>query len=1018
MSLVTEGVERWPACWQPGQDLVVAEVAAQKNELLLAVHRSPELRMLPVPQRGSVPRPGDGESSSQEALRDHVLESEVPEGTLIVPVFGAPGTGKSHLVRWLLAALPDRDDLVVRHIPREGTSLPQVITTIFEGLEGDVFDDLRKATAKSVAADDGRLSQDDRVERVATRLLARMAEDLEFEQGVRWEAAREVDAPMRDALKSILPTLLREQGVLDRLRRPGGAAYRLAKLIVEGQDAEEHLSEERLGFTSHDVDDVSAVRGLGAAAMRALHVVRMPGQAASAAAVLTDALNHAAPEVIGLRSVSLVDLLRVFRQRLKDDGKELLLLFEDIAIARGLQADLVDALTTPSKRPGAPELCTLRVVMAVTTTYWEEAPETLSSRARGWDAQMFSLDVPNSEAETQASSLVGRYLNAARVGQRVLEGRTTEDLLGGVENACDACEFRPRCHPVFGTTAEGHGLFPLTATAAVRLGRLADGALRPRAVLTKVVSEVLASSEDVTAGRFPQSPAWRRTTDEAVTARLMDEVPFGWLSRLDGLSAGEEQERARLVLRTWIEPGAAADALLRELGVGIVVDDVGDIAPSPPTHRDNADSAAPPPRPVAEERWVQELQRWGGGAVKLTQNPARQARNLVWHALDNGIRWYELGENPALVKNLLGLTGQQAQNVAVELGGTAGGKAMSRSGSTLVALDQTAPNASTLIALHKQSQGQPLELADLARIQSLIERGEDAARALLEAGPGSKQYLTGLAKMLALSALPLSPNLSPGQRPDLDAAMTLVGSADPQGPRASAWSAAVREARSRHQQTLERLRAATMRTQGRGGAPTALDHAAVDRGALRSDPYGLKAMPGADEDRRLHRDLVEALRQGITAEARRLRDDLERIAVHAGGEERLPWQTMLDAADEAMRAANHRGVLRPQDAVAQVRDFQPPSAPAATKAVGDAWVAIRAAERKDLPDATYRLAVVDTEMIASIRGHLDCVSRVLRESAGSATAALAPGAIEGQATADVIRKTVADVLAHVRRMSS
>ena len=431
-----------------------------------------------------------------------MLNAEAPQKTLIVPVIGAPGTGKSHLVRWMLAALPERDDLVVRHIPREGTSLPQVVATIFEGLEGDVFDDLRSTMANSVAADDGKLGQDDRIERVATRLLSRMAEDFEYDEGIRWEVSRDVDEETRRALAGLLPTLLREQGVLERLRRPGGAAYRLAKLIVEGQDAEEHLSEERLGFTADDVEDISAVRGIGAAGMRALNVVRMPGQATIAAAVLTDALNHAAPEVIGLRSVSLGDLLRVFRQRLHKEQKQLLLLFEDIAIARGLQADLVDALTTPGKRPDAPELCTLRVVMAVTTTYWEEAPETLASRARGWHAQMFSLDVQKEEAEVQATSLIGRYLNAARIGQRVLKERTTEELLAGVENACTGCRFRPRCHPVFGTSADGHGLFPLTAKAAVTLGRLADRALRPRAVLTDVVSGVVASAEDVTAGRF------------------------------------------------------------------------------------------------------------------------------------------------------------------------------------------------------------------------------------------------------------------------------------------------------------------------------------------------------------------------------------------------------------------------------------------------------------------------------------------------------------------------------------
>ena len=98
-------------------------------------------------------------------------------------------------------------------------------------------------------------------------------------------------------------------------------------------------------------------------------------------------------------------------------GKQLVLLFEDIAIARGLQLDLVDAMTTPARRAGEAPLCTMRIALAVTSNYWEEqAPATLATRARGWDAEMFDLDVPRTEAVDRAPDLIGRYMNAARFG--------------------------------------------------------------------------------------------------------------------------------------------------------------------------------------------------------------------------------------------------------------------------------------------------------------------------------------------------------------------------------------------------------------------------------------------------------------------------------------------------------------------------------------------------------------------------------------------------------------------------
>ena len=96
------------------------------------------------------------------------------------------------------------------------------------------------------------------------------------------------------------------------------------------------------------------------------------------------------------------DLLSRFRRLLANNDQELVLLFEDIAIARGLQLDLVDALTTPGRRPGKPDLCVLRVALAVTKTYWEEAPETLSTRAYAWQSEMFDMDLPADEAARRA----------------------------------------------------------------------------------------------------------------------------------------------------------------------------------------------------------------------------------------------------------------------------------------------------------------------------------------------------------------------------------------------------------------------------------------------------------------------------------------------------------------------------------------------------------------------------------------------------------------------------------------
>jgi len=64
-----------------------------------------------------------------------------------------------------------------------------------------------------------------------------------------------------------------------------------------------------------------------------------------------------------------------------------------------------------------------------------------------------------------------------------------------VPNKCDDCPFgiRDECHAIFGKTAEGHGLFPLSRAAAKTASRLANRqTFRPRTVLSEVVGPVIS----------------------------------------------------------------------------------------------------------------------------------------------------------------------------------------------------------------------------------------------------------------------------------------------------------------------------------------------------------------------------------------------------------------------------------------------------------------------------------------------------------------------------------------------
>ena len=276
----------------------MADVAAQADNLLLAVHQEPALRRLRVPLRGQRPPAGSGEKATQRDLLEHFLGPAPAEGTLIVPLIGAPGTGKSHLIRWLKAALPADDRYEIRHIPREGTSLPSVVELIFAGVEGPEFDELRTQLAEFRGNLDA-LDPGERLERVATRLMLRMAELLAVQSGAMAPGqgrARKTSAP-RSAIRTVLPALLTDAVIRAKLTREGGAVYRIARDIVLGYVKEEDEDQEELGFRESDLA-LAGLRGTSPYAARALVTLRLPGNTAAAVRILSDALDQASAEVI------------------------------------------------------------------------------------------------------------------------------------------------------------------------------------------------------------------------------------------------------------------------------------------------------------------------------------------------------------------------------------------------------------------------------------------------------------------------------------------------------------------------------------------------------------------------------------------------------------------------------------------------------------------------------------------------------------------------------------------------
>ena len=1007
-------IEPWVACWKPAQEhLVVADVAAQDDNVLLAVHEAPQLRRRRVPLRGQ--RGAEGVAANQQDLLEHFLGPAPEERTLIVPLIGAPGIGKSHLIRWLKAALPTDRNLVVRHIPREGTSLPRVVELLFEDVEGEEFDELRKKLAEFRGELDA-IDAEGRLDEVATRLIYRMASLLEFDH-VPWIRAVDIDPQIRAALSvaKVLPAMLTDAAVRAKLAREGGAVHRIARDIVEGYKKGPDDDEE-LGFRASDLDLIG-VRGVGPHARQAVVKLRLPGMTDAAVKVLTDALNQAAAELVPTGGASLNDLLSRFRRLLANNDQELVLLFEDIAIARGLQLDLVDALTTPGRRPGKPDLCVLRVALAVTKTYWEEAPETLSTRAYAWHSEMFDMDLPAEEAARRAPNLVGRYFNAARIGREDLLSRRPESLAQGVENACVECPLHDPCHATFGATAHGHGLFPLTESAIRQLGEQADRHMRPRLVLSEVVAPTLQQWETVNEHRFPDHPAWHEAVAIAVEVGDVEEISGVQQEALERATLTEEDRlRARTVLRAWTRPGTTGQDVLAALGVAVEVDSelvppvapvgpVGPVGPTPPVG----------PQPPAVDPDARRIEDWGGGAVTLGAALARDLRGGAWGALQNGVRWPELGRSQRTILEALGIRAGEKQQAAqaIRIDNAATGGTLTRStADPLVVLKPTVHNARVLAAFHRLSKGSAT-LDDLARIRTLTDQVEAEIGVRLKRAAADRVRVTHQLRLLTLAASPLAASMGIDAKPTWRTALRELPDLPTHSTaRTPAWARLEATALAVHGKLREAIEAVATRSQGGAGGATALDATLIDERALDRDPDGLKKPPTDAELAQRREALLRDAEAALEVEAGMIRDTLLAIAAHVGEEGRLPLKTIADEVQAAMAAAEQARLLTPHDSVVEMHSLELPTAGEAAAAVEAAWIAVRASERGVTGDALFRIGAVDVGMLALVRRYLDVAALIIRRSSTTARTAIEQRSGSGtSARGDAVRAAAAALLA-------
>lgn len=624
----------------------------------------------------------------------HITADAPGTDPVVIPVLGDPGTGKSHLIRWVWTRLERRasDDLVVIYVPRVRTSFAGVVELLLNRALEDNDPEVRTLAQSLVDYSADLAAQD--VEAVAAGLKAAMFGILK----------RRSTSDASHALIRDLQTVIIEGGELvEYFASSESAVGRRALKFVDRSNDDITLDDR--GFTAEELEGLNELSRLGPSrpfvdAIRRLVVHKQHGDLDVPARILNWALDQAVAEQTassGEGRPTLNVVFRRLRESLQRAGKELVILVEDLKLLHGVERALLEILIDPADAIGLEPACRVRALVACTPVPWRDIlddNETLASRLRSWEQPTYTLNVPEDqpreETLAQLDDLAAAYLNAARVGVEVLEHEYDAVPETGRDSwvppvPCETCQYRQECHAAFGSIRRGDGaaigLYPFNRASLGRsqdlvqrrTGSSLDRQLNPRVLLTQVLQPVLRSgSSAIPASSFPSPELAERLgvpRSPEVTRRL-EAVGY----------PREDMGRAAAALLLWGDRTGDGQQLLSaeiaaafslEVPPGLGSDDVGDDFAEP----------EPGPTPAPRDTRQQALSEWLNGGP-LIQRVANETRQSVLRLTLEVIDWADHAGSAARSEALQRELGVQSAEYTIRIEGAAVGEGSAPAGTT------------------------------------------------------------------------------------------------------------------------------------------------------------------------------------------------------------------------------------------------------------------------------------------------------------------------------------------------
>lgn len=318
--------------------------------------------------------------SEEEFYNQHFCNADLYDAHQLIVVEGSSGSGKSHFIRWLNAKLTGNglDSDVVILIRRDDNTLKGTIQQL---LDVDVIKNIKnKEMYERLVRANKTISEVKFKNQIYHQYL------VEIKSAI--DSGSDAFPGLSNPTKRLLYALLNNDRFTDRLCSPKGPIERIFHKIAkqDGVSSDESAQFEESDFVL-DTDFGDTLRSDGAdnKAIKMVNKLIPDDDGTSLANAVAEYLNSLTDEVIqsctGIEPGDFIQIFKEIRKELKTQGKNLILLVEDITSTIGINKALLEALAIAhTGATNGDELCRLVSVVGTTSEYYSSFRDNYKGR--------------------------------------------------------------------------------------------------------------------------------------------------------------------------------------------------------------------------------------------------------------------------------------------------------------------------------------------------------------------------------------------------------------------------------------------------------------------------------------------------------------------------------------------------------------------------------------------------------------------------------------------------------------